>query len=625
MERSEPTLVPLKGTNGSEPTLVPEWLKGTNGGTNSGSSSSGNSHHPASSSQFDDHAITLPTRSRSSVSSSDHDAPRSFMDRTSSSQIRRTSSSNGSIIDKDSNAHLRSYSSFTRSHRDKDWDWDKEIEFRLGDHGIHDTTSASLFSSKLEKDSLRHSQSMISGRRGEGWPRRLGNDAGSVGGSIISTVQKAAFERDFPSLGAEERQGVSDISRVSSPGIGSASQNLPMASASVIGGECWTSALAEIPSIVGSNNTVLSSIQQASPLNSPAAVPNTSTGLNMAETLVQAPARARTVPHLSVETQRLEELAIKQSRQLIPMRPSMPKTSALNSDKTKSKASRAGDLSNLTKLGHLSSPSQLVNHAARVPVRSDSIKASQVGKLHVLKAGRENNVCSPTAKDVPNLTIAGRVTATSSAVAPLKSPSNPKTAADHWLTVSPVGQSCLDKRHPSRSDFFNSLRKKNSVNHSAPVSDSNLVSSLSAPEKAGEQILETAAAISKGENEPAVTGSVLGWPTENGRGTVENNNVSEEPERLPAGVIKGSVSNAVIDPDDDLDTSLDPHEVAFLRSLGWEENGGGGALTEEEISSFYETMKSRKANAVSVAPEPNVGSLDSTSSVLSSTDSENEA
>ncbi|XP_073316279.1 uncharacterized protein [Primulina huaijiensis] len=46
--------------------------------------------------------------------------------------------------------------------------------------------------------------------------------------------------------------------------------------------------------------------------------------LNMAEALSQSPAQVN-VSQLPDKSQRLEELAIKQSRQLIPMTPSMPK------------------------------------------------------------------------------------------------------------------------------------------------------------------------------------------------------------------------------------------------------------------------------------------------------------
>lgn len=254
------------------------------------------------------------------------------------------------IREKDPSGRSRPYSSFGRSHRERDWE--RDHDFWSGDHDISDSLT---LTNRTKKDTLRRSQSMISGRRGG--VRRVGNDTSNgllVGGHIMHNFQKAAFERAFPSLGAEEKQVVPDISRASSPGLSPASQNLPIGAA-VRGGECWTSALAQLPVTVGSSG-ILPSAQQTAPASSAYVAPSTTTGLNMAETLAQTPARTRTTPQvnrihlllvitsfwivllltfiawlqLSVETQRREELAIKQSRQLIPMTPSMPKTSVGN-------------------------------------------------------------------------------------------------------------------------------------------------------------------------------------------------------------------------------------------------------------------------------------------------------
>ncbi|GAB4836247.1 hypothetical protein Ancab_001162 [Ancistrocladus abbreviatus] len=57
---------------------------------------------------------------------------------------------------------------------------------------------------------------------------------------------------------------------------------------------------------------------------------NTAAGLNMAEALVQAPLRSQTVPQPLVPTQRIEELAVLQSKRLIPITPSMPPSLVLN-------------------------------------------------------------------------------------------------------------------------------------------------------------------------------------------------------------------------------------------------------------------------------------------------------
>uniref|UniRef100_A0A2P2KHI2 Uncharacterized protein n=1 Tax=Rhizophora mucronata TaxID=61149 RepID=A0A2P2KHI2_RHIMU len=313
----------------SEPTLVPEWLRSTGSISGVGSST----HHFASSSSLSEvSSSTHHKRNRNSKSVSDFDSPRSaFLDRTPSSNARK-SSSNGSA--------RHAYSSFSRGHRDKDRERDKD-RLSFGDHWDHDSSDplGSILTGGFEKDALRRSRSIVSRKQDDLLPRRVGtelkngggnrhsNGNGLIsGGATSSIIQKAVFEKDFPSLGSEEKQGVPDIGRVSSPGLSTAAQSLPVGSSALISSEGWTSALADVPSIIGSSST--GSLSAAHTVAaSPSGAPSTMAGLNMAEALTQAPPKTRTVPQLSVQTQRLEELAIKQSRQLIPVTPSMPKSS----------------------------------------------------------------------------------------------------------------------------------------------------------------------------------------------------------------------------------------------------------------------------------------------------------
>ena len=118
--------------------------------------------------------------------------------------------------------------------------------------------------------------------------------------------------------------------------------------------------------VVGSNSTGSSSIQQIVVSALTSGLSNTTAGLNMAEALAQAPSRACITPQLPVNTQRLEELAIKQPRQLIPVTHSMPKPSVLNSsDKSKPKTVvRTGDMTAASKTGQQQpSSSHLANHS----------------------------------------------------------------------------------------------------------------------------------------------------------------------------------------------------------------------------------------------------------------------
>lgn len=250
---------------------------------------------------LDEHSVGHASRNRLLLGVSEHDAPRSslFLDRSSSS-FHRSASSNGSIShDKDSSLHLRTYGSFGRCHRDRDREKDIDIRDRdrshLVDNGLCDY-SDSFMGSRSGKDTLRRSRSMVSGKQVESLPKRPGNDLknGVLSGvSIISGISKTSFERDFPSLGAEEKPASPDIGRVSSPGLSSAIQNLPKG----IGGNGWTSALVDIPLKVGGNGLAPSSTSQTSASPGSTASSN-STGLNMAETLAQAPSRVRSPPQV---------------------------------------------------------------------------------------------------------------------------------------------------------------------------------------------------------------------------------------------------------------------------------------------------------------------------------------
>uniref|UniRef100_A0A5B6ZQJ9 Mediator of RNA polymerase II transcription subunit 1 n=1 Tax=Davidia involucrata TaxID=16924 RepID=A0A5B6ZQJ9_DAVIN len=578
----------------SEPTLVPEWLRSTGSVTGGGNSA----HHFASSSSHPDALSSAhSTRNRSSRSISDKDTPHSaFLDRTSSSNYHRSSSSNGCT--------KHPYSSFTRSHRDKNRDKEKERSV-IGDLWDHDCSDplANILHSRGENDTLRRSHSMVSRKSNEVLPRRTmdsknggsnnHNNSNGVlsGGSIVSCIQKVAFEKDFPSLGTEEKQGVPDIGRVSSPILSTAVQSLPIGSSGLIGGEGWTSALAEVPLIIGSNSLGTSSAQQSFVATPSSGASSAMAGLNMAEALSQAPSRARTTLQLPDKTQRLEELAIKQSRQLIPMTPSMPKASVLNSsDKSKPKtAARTSEIIVATKsVQQQPHSSQLANQSLRGgQVRSDAPRTSHTGKFLVLKPVWENGVSS-TAKDVSSPTNnASRVANTQLAVAPsapstpARSPNTPKLSAVERkagaLALNPLGT--VEKRPSlsqaqSRSDFFNLMRRKTSTNASAVVPDSGAADLSPTLEKSGEVIKEVSAPVSHCE-------------TENGCEVTSNGDTCEEIQRFSDVGEKNSFLNGTVYPDEE--------EAAFLRSLGWEENAGEDELTEEEINTFYEYMKLRCA------------------------------
>ncbi|CAI9786228.1 unnamed protein product [Fraxinus pennsylvanica] len=553
----------------SEPTLVPEWLK--SGGS-----------LPSTTLHLDDNAGSKHARNRSSVNNNGHCLGRSLdSDRTSSSYFSRSSSSNGST-------HLRSYNSFNRNHRERDWEKDA-YDYRdkeksvFGDHRRRDFSDplGKILSSSFERDGLRRSQSIVSGKHGENWPKKTlidssnasGNNSNGlvVKGSPIGSVKKDAFERDFPSLGAEERSAAPDIGRVKSPGLSTVIQNLPVGTSAMIGFEKWTSALAEVPVLAGSKGTGVLSAQHTLPSSFATLALSTTTGLNMAEAVAQGPPRTQTTPQLSAGTQRLEELSIKQYKQLIPVTPSLTKASVSNStDKQK------------IKVGHQQHP-PVTNSSRGVAMKSDASKISSLGKLQVLKPVRERNGASPAVKE--NLSPRGGIKAANSSlyVAPSVSGSAAVRPPPNNLVLPTVeGKpvfSALEKRPTSqarsRNDFFNLMRKK-SMADSLSVSDLGTPVSSSVSDKLGEIQVTSALTTTQARDGQSPVSLCGGHLSKEGGDFTCNVDVIESQKCLCNGT-----KYPILDP------LFSEEEAAFLRSMGWEENAEEGGLTEEEINAFY--------------------------------------
>ncbi|XP_047339162.1 uncharacterized protein LOC124942660 [Impatiens glandulifera] len=235
MERSEPTL------------LIPQWLKGSGNVTSGGITSH---QTPLSSWLYDDHSSSKHTRNRSTNVNS-HDIGRSIADRTASTYFRQSSSSNGLG---------RTQSSFGRGRGDN----------RRCDYS---DTFENILQNRVDKD-LRRAQSLITGKFNNNKSNQNNSNGLSAGSSLISTIHKTAFERDFPSLGADEKKTTLKVPRVSSP----------VGHSIIIGGDGWTSALAEAPTIFGSVGPG-AAVQQ----------PITSTTASMAATVAQRPSCANNI------------------------------------------------------------------------------------------------------------------------------------------------------------------------------------------------------------------------------------------------------------------------------------------------------------------------------------------
>ncbi|KAG2305338.1 hypothetical protein Bca52824_033989 [Brassica carinata] len=543
-----------------EPSLVPEWLRSSGHASGGGSSN----HLLISSSSHSDSA-SLPhnSRNKNSRSKSDVDSVQSpFLDRSSSTNSRR-GSSNGSA------KHPYSSFNFNRSQRDKDRSRDKDRVSYVDPWDLDTCIPLRNILTGRDQDQLRRSHSMVTRKQADHLSRGVSVGLKNVGGSTSSSYNgngilhgpsignsflRTGFDKDFPSLGTEEKHGGLDVVRVSSPALGSAVQSLPVGNSALIGGEGWTSALAEVPNVIEK--------ACAGQLTSPKAnvVSIGSSGLNMAEALVQAPARTLTPPQGSVKTQRFEDLAIKQSRQLIPVVPSAPKSSILNSsDKSKTKQMvRAGETCVAPSRNSQLHPSVLLGNVQSNP--SGQIKSEK--KLLVLKPARETGVAAVKESGSTSCNSNSRPnssqlmnTAQSIQSATVRSTNSPREQKGITSFTMISGQTIEKKPSQSRHAFYNALKQKTlSTNISTdPVSPSTTCVSSSVEEK----VNRSKELLASDPSSSQVT---------SGLEVTQRNIIGFEAADIP-----------------------DEEEAEFLRSLGWDENNGEvEALTEEEIKAFNE-------------------------------------
>lgn len=422
-------------------------------------------------------------------------------------------------------------------------------------------------SSKVSR--LRRPDSTVVGRSVDP-PKRVGSGTRNgvvTRGNVVGGSGKALFERDFPLLKEKQR----DADRASSH--------------------------------------VLSSLPKGTFGGHAAQTPDATTGArNMAEALARAP-RVRTPPEIDANKQRMEEMALSKVKRLIPVTPSMPKSSVLNSsDKSRSKGARV-DLSGPSKVGQHSS-SQLVNHTLRAPLRTD-IPKPQPGNFQILK--RERDGVSFTSKDAPTVSrvISPTKAVSSSACPPLKDPLSSKLqSVCKVTTLTSTHNSFKDKapliRAQKRNDFFNALRKKTSTNnlcagcdpssddltgleksgeHSSGSFSSNLVSGKLAEqifgsismgsEKLG--VESSGSSSSNLENNLSASSSGFNFSIENVNGVTGDFNVCEISESCLSDYGENRHQVPAIDAE---------KEKALLKDLGWEEDAREEALTPEEIGTF---------------------------------------
>ncbi|CAM6092249.1 unnamed protein product [Calypogeia fissa] len=732
----------------SEPSLVPEWLKGAGGG-------GGAAHHSQPPIHQDESGNSFLSRQRpqpsAAVNHGDYDSPRynsAGSDRAFYPTSRRGATNNSTgaserpLFDR-GDSYPRAYNSFGRSSgyrggyegsldreregprdRERDWDWerDRERDFRdrdraLGFGGGDDRDrdrdrsdapgnfrrSSSGAGLRYETEApLRRSQSIGgTGRVLENGDKKATADVGSPLptapptniGTLTSSMQKAAFERNFPSLGAQEKQSgvvqsslgnVSVLSprpswQSSSPrpdGVRSATSGAGLTSAgsasvsvaasgnvggSVIGGDGWTSALADVPSSLTGLPSSMNGVSGAT------SVPTATTGASVLASVaapsltapkmseaVAYPPRVRTPPQSTLESQRVEESAAKQSRQLI-LKPTLPKNMG-SRDITKPKVIRAVDVVAPQPM-KLSQPlaSQLVSSPYRPPAppRPEPLKAPQ-GKLLVRKTSKEAVAAMLSPSSIPKgdgtgstsvvsaagaLVGMGGTNAGTNASGTLAPPRKQKQLLDRRaVPIPPIsvpmgseggsgprskesGSASEDKRPPipaqNRSDFFNALRKK-----AAGISSGSLEKMESGALQKNDGVNE------KGVEAEEETGPFQGDVSQMAPYQLKENGTAAS--TFPKSSLSGSDVYGISDTKEDAPsngastegaegnseqsstapsspvaipnraTATEEEEAAFLRSLGWEESAeeSGEGLTEEEINSFYQ----ERLRSMSVSP-----------------------
>jgi hypothetical protein len=113
-----------------------------------------------------------------------------------------------------------------------------------------------------------------------------------------SNASSITFEREFPQLSLDDKNGRQGISKVPSPGISTPIQNVPLITPS----DGWNSVLADLPlSSDVKKSPATSSILQIAPSKQTEVMPNNGTALSMAETVMQAPPRISSGPQVTSE------------------------------------------------------------------------------------------------------------------------------------------------------------------------------------------------------------------------------------------------------------------------------------------------------------------------------------
>jgi len=276
-----------------------------------------------------------------------------------------------------------------------------------------------------------------------------------------------------------------------------------------------------------------------------------------------------------------------------------------SSEKSRFRATKAGDFGGPLKSGHLLSSQHHVNNAlCAASARSDVPKASQIGNYQILCRER-TCVISPASKDA------------GSQDDDLKSPINPnfkaenKTANMRLISSSKLSLGSFGEKRPvsraqNRNDFFNSIRKKTSVIPSgaaAPPESSYCVMEKSLSSELNAGCCADISISNQEENHGDAHASVInleensgdsGLGCGDGAGAccVETQLDRRFQSQSPEDDVENKQSLSCLDCNNCHEVvELNEQDKAFLQSLGWkEEDAKVEALTAEEITSFIKQV-----------------------------------
>eukprot|EP00252_Welwitschia_mirabilis_P005053 TRINITY_DN1546_c0_g1_i1.p1 TRINITY_DN1546_c0_g1~~TRINITY_DN1546_c0_g1_i1.p1 ORF type:complete len:639 (-),score=154.47 TRINITY_DN1546_c0_g1_i1:366-2282(-) len=614
----------------SEPSLVPEWLKGNSVGTSTGGSSH-HQHHPHFSSLASDY-------SDSSVVSRHHRS--GFSDRRSSFGNRRSLTNNREgpdrqCFERENLFNSNPYASFRRSSSFRAYESsecnnevDHGKEHYTGGHGNSreafdgSQRRSSVGTARIERESiLRRSRSAVCNRYSENGDKKYSTDLQSPASPLIScgisnNMQKAVFEKNFPSLKAEERQGIIYSNPANVRGVIASSAALRQEQ--ILAGESQ-----DAPVVNGSpssTNRPSSIIQQQSASSSLASnkspIPSLG-GLNMAEALIQNPPKPR-MSQPSGDSQKIEEWELKQSRQLIPVTPSMPKNMGLSSsERFKTKSLRSTE-SIASGKGQSSVPSHLVNSArmsqgAKLLVlkqgRETSCVSSKINGNTAIKSGNSNNSSGTTTdgNGSSNLMSIKKKVIADQKLINLNSSINGVCLRANDTNSQPEEKKTVAQVQQNRNDFFKALRRKASENLQTispqEVSNSPEGENNDLPNQGLQPFTPDVQDACKSFVENNIEGSDKGSNKTNKSG---DNKIIETEKIQSNGFISADVRQEFKNETEtscsgyssgvSVNVGSEEEEAAFLRSLGWEENAADGEeLTEEEINAFYQEHMRRMA------------------------------